>query len=196
MASTVTELLRRRLGGKPLPYDAEVEYLQCDGTQYIDTNVLGNLNTKMEMSFRQSQNNVYAAGSRGDNTDSITFYIGSSATQRFGDKFATKTFSTNTDYVLTIDNTGLTMNGAKTTFSATTSFTTQGYIYIMWASANGTPGNKFKGEVYYFKLWSNDELVRDMIPVRVGTTGYMYDKVSGQLFGNAGTGDFILGNDI
>ena len=32
-------------------------------------------------------------------------------------------------------------------------------------------------------------------PVRVGTTGYLYDSVSGNLFGNEGTGDFILGND-
>ena len=37
--------------------------------------------------------------------------------------------------------------------------------------------------------------IRDFIPVRVGSTGYLYDKVSGQLFGNAGTGDFVLGPD-
>ncbi len=36
----------------------------------------------------------------------------------------------------------------------------------------------------------------DMIPVRVGSVGYMYDKVSKTLFGNAGSGSFILGNDI
>ena len=36
----------------------------------------------------------------------------------------------------------------------------------------------------------------DLIPVRVGTTGYMYDKVSGQLFSNNGTGSFTLGQDI
>jgi hypothetical protein len=41
----------------------------------------------------------------------------------------------------------------------------------------------------------NDILVRDFIPVRVGNVGYMYDKVSGQLFGNSGTGNFILGPD-
>ena len=35
----------------------------------------------------------------------------------------------------------------------------------------------------------------DLIPVRVGQVGYMYDKVSRQLFGNSGTGNFILGND-
>lgn len=34
----------------------------------------------------------------------------------------------------------------------------------------------------------------DLIPVRIGTTGYMYDKISGQLL--AGTGEFILGQDI
>ena len=45
-------------------------------------------------------------------------------------------------------------------------------------------------------MWDGETLVRDYIPVRVGQVGYMYDKVSGQLFGNSGTGNFILGNDI
>lgn len=36
----------------------------------------------------------------------------------------------------------------------------------------------------------------DLIPVRCGTVGYMYDRVSGQLFGNDGTGDFIVGSDV
>jgi hypothetical protein len=46
-----------------------------------------------------------------------------------------------------------------------------------------------------FKITENNYLLYDFIPVRIGTTGYMYDKVSGQLFGNAGTGSFILGPD-
>ena len=36
----------------------------------------------------------------------------------------------------------------------------------------------------------------DIIPVRIGNVGYMYDRVSGQLFGNAGTGSFVLGPDV
>ena len=47
-----------------------------------------------------------------------------------------------------------------------------------------------------FKLIIDEEVVRDMIPVRKGNIGYMYDKVSGQLFGNSGTGSFTLGPDI
>ena len=35
----------------------------------------------------------------------------------------------------------------------------------------------------------------NLIPVRKDGVGYMYDTVSGQLFGNIGTGNFILGPD-
>lgn len=41
-----------------------------------------------------------------------------------------------------------------------------------------------------------DVLVRDYIPVRYRGVGYLYDKVSGQLFGNsASSGAFIIGPD-
>ena len=42
----------------------------------------------------------------------------------------------------------------------------------------------------------DNTLVLDFIPVRKNGVGYMYDSISGELFGNAGTGDFILGNDV
>jgi hypothetical protein len=48
---------------------------------------------------------------------------------------------------------------------------------------------------YSFKLAENKTVIFDSIPVRVGNVGYMYDRVSGQLFGNSGTGEFILGAD-
>lgn len=51
-------------------------------------------------------------------------------------------------------------------------------------------------KLYSFKLYDAGELVRDYIPVRFGTTGYLYDKVSGKLFGNQGTEEFILGPDV
>lgn len=52
------------------------------------------------------------------------------------------------------------------------------------------------GRIYYMKIYENSVLIRDFIPVRKDGIGYMYDRVSGQLFGNAGTGSFILGPDI
>ncbi len=53
-----------------------------------------------------------------------------------------------------------------------------------------------KYKVSYLQIYSNGALVRDFIPVRKGTVGYLYDRVSGELFGDAGTGAFGYGNDI
>ena len=52
-----------------------------------------------------------------------------------------------------------------------------------------------KGKISYCKLYDNNILVRDLIPVRIGAVGYFYDRVSGQLFGNSGTGAFVIGPD-
>lgn len=50
--------------------------------------------------------------------------------------------------------------------------------------------------IYSFKWDKGDKTLLDLIPVRVGGEGFMYDKVSGKLFGNAGSGRFVLGPDI
>ena len=50
--------------------------------------------------------------------------------------------------------------------------------------------------IYSCKIYDGNTLVRDFIPVRRGTTGYLYDRVSKRLFGNQGTGDFVLGPDV
>ena len=57
---------------------------------------------------------------------------------------------------------------------------------------DGQPSQLSQIRIYHAKFGN----VRDFIPVRVGQTGYLYDRVSGQLFGNLGSGDFILGPDI
>jgi len=50
--------------------------------------------------------------------------------------------------------------------------------------------------IYRCKLWRDSStLAHDFVPLRIGSVGYLFDRVSGQLFGNAGTGDFVLGPD-
>ena len=54
-----------------------------------------------------------------------------------------------------------------------------------------------KGRIYSLKFDDeNNGIHIDCIPVRVGQVGYLYDKVNGQLFGNAGSGAFTYGNDV
>ena len=53
------------------------------------------------------------------------------------------------------------------------------------------------GLCYYFKLVTVEgETVLDLIPVRKDGVGYMYDRVSEKLYGNAAdSGAFIIGPD-
>lgn len=55
---------------------------------------------------------------------------------------------------------------------------------------------RLRVRLYHVELLRNGVKLRDFLPVRVGEVGYMYDQVSGELFGNAGGGSYILGPDI
>lgn len=74
----------------------------------------------------------------------------------------------------------------STTFSA-------GVNYYLFARSGILQYGKIR--IYATKMYNGTLLVRDFIPVKMNGIGYMYDKVSGQLFGNSGTGNFILGPD-
>lgn len=56
--------------------------------------------------------------------------------------------------------------------------------------------NSAQQKIIWIKIEVNGVITFDAIPVRVGQVGYMYDKVSQTLFGNAGTGSFTLGPDV
>lgn len=53
----------------------------------------------------------------------------------------------------------------------------------------------FVQEKYYAKLTIDNNILFEMIPVRVGQNGYMYDKISKRLFGSKTNNNFVLGPD-
>ena len=68
-------------------------------------------------------------------------------------------------------------------------------MYLL--AVNDIHGASYQNKVhlYSFSIEKSGEKIIDLIPVRKRSIGYMYDRVSGQLFGNQGTGDFIIGPD-
>ena len=52
-----------------------------------------------------------------------------------------------------------------------------------------------KYHLHSFRATDGGVVITDYVPVRVGQVGYLFDRVSGTLLGNAGTGDFVLGPD-
>ena len=58
----------------------------------------------------------------------------------------------------------------------------------------GTSASSYSiGLWYYTKIWKDNTLLYDLIPVVKDNVGCMYNKVDGTFFYNAGSGDFIIG---
>lgn len=213
-------------GGSPLPYDAEIEYLQGDGVAYIDTGIWfgegansHHYKLSVEFLYKGGDLNGYITGYTGrsgtgtqapvmfiraNNSSGMTVLVMSSAVAYGGRYYINPSTEEYNKVDITANNKNYSssLNGVEMfNFVYTTSATYYGInqkVFLFTRCINGgstdavgTP--KICG--FYFKNYNSNEEV-DLIPVRVGSVGYMYDKISGQLFGNAASsGAFILGAD-
>ena len=187
-------------------FDAEIEYLKGDGNAYIKTNDLFKINTTIKIIVTNSdvlhENRYHIVGTfKGGaryristmNSNSTTYYwYGASSSVGVGDLSTSKT-----TYVITYNSLKKYQNNSIVKdLSFETEYVSNNVpISMFFCNESSDFYEHFLGEIYACQIYEGDTLVRDFIPVRKGTTGYMYDKVSGNLFGNSGTGDFVLGND-
>ena len=194
-----------------LPYDAEIEYLESTGTQYIDSGVECTGDLSVEIKFRCSTvkggnlaGGIYSYG--GNNyfrhhlspDNSIIYWLMHSTSTTATIRFS---FVLNSWHTLTIDatNGSYLYDNSNGSFTPVSSTQTTHANYGVFARLSGNMNTSVKtgnNDIAYLILSRNGVKLRHFIPVRVGQVGYMYDKVSGQLFGNAGTGSFILGPDV
>lgn len=54
---------------------------------------------------------------------------------------------------------------------------------------------RFKGDLYRFQYWSNNELILDMFPARIGTEGIMFDIIEKKIY-KSGNVPFTPGTDV
>ena len=193
-----------------LPYDAEVTYLSSDGTAYIDTEIKTTSAIKVETTFsvtsRPSDNYVVYGGRVAlNNNSNLLMYYGNSGNQNFGWRYgninkamASGVWTGDFSASNVSDEKTMVVNGTSMA-SNTASFTTSYNMYIFAMNNGGSVGNTFTNvlRIKTMKMYNGSTLVRDFIPVRKNGVGYLYDKVSGQLFGNAAaSGAFSYGNDV
>ncbi|MCQ2299966.1 MAG: hypothetical protein MJZ81_07585 [Bacteroidales bacterium] len=199
-------LFPEKKGG--LPYDAEVEYLQGDGQAYIldDRIVLNGAATVRldvaltDLSYNQDLLGYYvsakkASGFRFGSSGLVVRYAASNRVSLAIDAESRYTISGSNSESSILDEDGTIL----ATGSAVTSWTTPLAVFCATSSsaspyARYTATNPSTARVYKIEIES-ESVNADLIPVRKGSVGYMYDRVSGKLFGNAGTGSFIVGPD-
>jgi hypothetical protein len=206
---------RRVCGGKSLPYDAEVEYLQNSGTQYILTDIVETMGTgdywEMTAIVENASVSIIFMGSKSaNNTKNYGFFR--TNTNWWG--FFCNDYSGDVQGVVQRANTGTFYMKLATNSRATYTLKLDGSNVStrVYRQTDITPdyplaffGRNIEGVVTAsigsFKFVSarfvkSDSTVKvDIVPVRKGRVGYLYDKISNKIYGNNGTGSFILGSD-
>ena len=186
----------------------EIEYIESTGTQYIDTGYKHNQNTRMlaDIDFQPSGSWKNPFGSWGgpnvspkkmfgvqyDGDTGLALFYGNDAKSIFGKSLFTgrKIWDFNKNVWKIGSNT---YTFAAQTFQSTINdyiFANTGY--------DGAVSGQTNVKVYSFKIYDGDTLVRDYVPVRrkSDNVGGLYDKVTGTFYGNSGTGNFNIGNDV
>ena len=192
--------------GKRLPYDAEVEYLESTGTQWIDTGMVlssDGFAYDVDVTFASTANcQVFGGRTQAMNSshDSIVLFVvgGYWRFDYFGDWKAGTAVAANTRYSVSYANGRTTVNGVSTSTPVSSGRQSGATVYVFAGHRPASTGGvEFPSsmKLYSLKFYQNGVLAADYQPVRKAGIGYLYDRVSGKLFGNAGTGDFVLGPD-
>lgn len=174
-------------GGGDLPAGySRVDYIQFSGEQTVDTGIICNQNTKIQLAFtREKSTSHYLYGvASSDDTASVTAYLGGS--WRFGNKAATKAPTTNANMIYSgvMDKTNVTTTGSASAISSVNAFETVGSLLLgTCRSSDGTVGtSQFVGKIFFFSMWEGDTQVLKLVPVTDGTAFRFFDMVSKEFF--------------
>lgn len=181
---------------KDVPYDAEVEYLQSTGTQWIDTGI-----DTSTISKYVTDTAMLGAGAEGSNVMPYIF-IGIHASNVFygyvGMSSPTAIPADHDRHIFEAANTGVVANdgfyidGVKAKDRGTGTVASAPF-YLFACYQPGGLKYYLRQRKYTAKIYCNGVLVRDLIPVRVGNVGELYDRVTGTLMERHGT--LIIGPD-
>ena len=185
----------------------QVDHITATQYQYIDTGFMPSNNTKVEVDFMQTAKNTSRMGIIAG-LENPRFILGADTTaNRLRYDFGTvKEQYTDNDsytilnnrYIMTLDKgkcyvdglelTDLDMSSSGGEFQATSS---------LWLFADsGYPQNNVRliGNLYSAKIWENDELVRDFIPVQRDYDGVygMLDNVNNRFYRSMTSKDFTM----
>jgi hypothetical protein len=195
----------------------EIEYLQSTGTQWIDTGVLARSNIlplEIGVTFTanpastadyflgggDSSSSGFGLRHRGNSSDGTTASYAFGWTRNLTYWDVARGFPYDIVGAITKANTGGTRYFRVNTKSGNGISLSETYSYnfvLFGRNIAGTVTKTKNLRIYYAKIGA-----LDLVPVRIGNVGYMYDKANptggplgNGLYPNAGTGNFILGPD-
>ena len=189
------------IGKKLIP----VEYIANTGSSYINTGYNPNSTTRVETKFKMNESPTsfkWLFLSRAENVAGGGFGFGCITNGFISSEFNERQTSTDKlivdTYYIIDKNRNLCTYNNKTLTNANSTFSVSYPLPIFALNNMGTitSGVFPLANCYYFRIYDNDVLVRDLIPVRDdNNVGYMLDLLTNTLYANAGSGSFAIGED-
>lgn len=196
---------------KPLPYDAEVAWIESTGTQYIDTGLKANETMAVQTRVAWMELGYDKAAFESDNGSTFSGGYGLQVTSsgacfrfvrgnQYKDYYISGRVVSDRFYNITVNPAGFDVDGTFLAITDTAAFTATGNLPLFaWRRGENIASYK-KVKLGPTKIYYGSTLVRDFVPVRFTDDlgqqdGAMYDRVTKSLFTNQGTGYFTLGPD-
>lgn len=213
MIPTALHPLGRR--APPLPYDSLVEYVALDGSQYVDTGVApGDNRLSYEVVCVNLAPSTTLRGALGCRSSSSAYEPGSyvvflRSTPRSEARvdiansgaaiYTAATVGEVARFAWDADTRTLrvTVGGATDSYVADAKTPCDDPFLLGSINTAGTPSAVGATMlIVSARMWLSGVLVRDLVPVRVGTAGALYDRVSGTLYYSATSAALIPGPDL
>lgn len=187
----------------------QLEYIESTGTQYIDTEITSiskklKVEIKFAISTLQNFQNLFCC--RNSTYNSRTLFItdltGFRNDQNYNQFNISKSLTLDTIYNLSSSQTEFKINNiVLQTYPEDSGIDLDKPLILLSAyDATTTIVNynySFKGKIYNYKIYDNDVLIRDYIPVKRKSDEVLglYDMISNKFFINKGTGNFEEGEE-
>lgn len=177
-----------------------LEYIQSDGNQYIDTQYTPTALTSVELKLNPQ--NVQESAILGANWAMNGFFLmfyQSKFRWHSGSSADSGTVAVNTDYVVEVSNTSLTVDDA--TYGVSSGSVIQQPIRLFSttiAGGSGASNTKGRYKLYYCNIYENGVLVMSLLPAKRKSDDEigLYDSVGGNFYINGGSGNFVAGAEI
>ena len=189
-------------GGAKLPYKRRLAYLQGTGEQFIDANIvvvpsLLKMELRCSMVAKQAK---LVGGRNGSSNDATCAHIltssGGIRVDWPASSGSTSLSLSETMNDIVVYGNNISINGSLQTYSKQKSNLPQNYRFLIFDVDSGPSAySRYNGMIEYVNLYEDGEnATRKMIPVMdLNNEPCFYDEISGELFYNMGTGNFLYG---
>lgn len=184
----------------------QAEYIESNGTQYVNTRFKPNQNTRVVLDFHNSGDYSgmttslcpFFGARNGSTSAAFAMWIGTKSFPHYGNVSYNKNgnFTTDINRRLVYDfDKNVVSIGEDFITCATATFTTNYDLHLLAMHNYGSIDSRHTtGKLYSCQIYDDDTLARYFVPVidPSGVVG-LYDLVDGLFYGNSGTGEFTAG---